>query len=269
MPKMGNKPAAARPAATATVKQPKFVAIDGEGKATRLKAERLEIDFGDGRKLLLAFPERAWGDLEIEADADDEAAVPMLSLQPGACNLLTLRVDVHHDMAFLEPLDLPEIAHPPVLKLAVQKAVEGDDKANAPKKNHIRRWAQAALQQDAQVTVRLVGEDEGRALNRDYRGKDYATNVLTFAYAEGEDLPALPEQAADGPLAGDLVLCVPVVVREAAAQGKTLEAHFAHLVVHGMLHLQGFDHENEAEAAEMEALETSILRVLGYADPYA
>ncbi|MBP7467759.1 MAG: rRNA maturation RNase YbeY [Thauera sp.] len=268
MPKMGNKQAA-RPAADSSAKLPKIVAIDADGKATRLKAERLEIDFGDGRKLLLAFPERAWGDLEIEADADDEAAVPMLSLQPGACNLLTLRVDVHHDMAFLEPLDLPQAAHSPVLKLSVQKAVEGDDKANAPKKNYIRRWAQAALRRDAQVTVRLVGEDEGRSLNRDYRGKDYATNVLTFAYAEGEALPGVPDQAEDGPLAGDLVLCVPVVVREAAAQGKTLEAHFAHLVVHGMLHLQGFDHENEVEAAEMEALETSILRTLGYADPYA
>ena len=156
-----------------------------------------------------------------------------------------------------------------MLTLKVQKAVEGADKTNSPKKHSIRRWAQAALRRDAQVTVRLVGEDEGRSLNRDYRGKDYATNVLTFAYAEGEALPGVPDQAEDGPLAGDLVLCVPVVVREAAAQGKTLEAHFAHLVVHGMLHLQGFDHENEAEAAEMEALETSILRTLGYADPYA
>ena len=89
------------------------------------------------------------------------------------------------------------------------------------------------------------------------------------AYAEGEALPGLPEAGGDVPLAGDLVLCVPVVVREAAAQGKTLEAHFAHLVVHGMLHLQGYDHENETEAAEMEALETAILRELGYADPYA
>jgi probable rRNA maturation factor len=268
MPKTGNKQAAAQAAAGSTTKLPKIVAIDADGKATRLKAERLEIDFGDGRKLLLAFPERAWGDLEIEADADDEAAVPMLSLQPGACNLLTLRVDVHHDMTFVEPMNLPETAHPPVLKLSVQKAVEGDDKANSPKKNHIRRWAQAALRQDAQVTVRLVGEAEGRALNRDYRGKDYATNVLTFAYAEGEELADRAE-AGGGMLAGDLVLCVPVVVREATAQGKTLEAHFAHLLVHGMLHLQGLDHENEAEAAEMETLETAILRTLGYADPYA
>ena len=258
---MGNKQAAA----AASAKLPKIVAIDADGKATRLKAERLEIDFGDGRKLLLAFPERAWGDLEIEADADDEAAVPMLSLRPGACNLLTLRVDVHHDMAFLEPLDLPQIVHPPVLKLAVQKAVEGDDKANAPKKNHIRRWAQAALRRDAQVTVRLVGEDEGRSLNRDYRGKDYATNVLTFAYDEGEDMP-LPEGL---PLMGDLVLCRQVVEREAAEQGKALDAHYAHLSVHGMLHLQGYTHENEEDTARMESIEVGILAALGYPDPYA
>ncbi|MCK6408187.1 MAG: rRNA maturation RNase YbeY [Thauera sp.] len=255
MPKMANNP--------------KIIAVDVDGKASRIKAERLEIELGNGRRLLLAFPEKAWGDLEIEADADDDNAVPMLSLQPGACNLLTVRVDVHHDMSFVEPIDLPAGEHPPVLGLKVQKALDGEDRANAPKKNHIRRWAQAALRADAEVTVRLVGEAEGRALNRDYRGKDYATNVLTFAYAEGEDLPGLPEQVDDTPLAGDLVLCVPVVVREAAAQGKTLEAHFAHLVVHGMLHLQGYDHEQEGEASEMEALETAILRGLGYADPYA
>ena len=248
---------------------PKIIAVDADGKASRIKAERLEIELGNGRRLLIAFPEKAWGDVEIEADADDDNAVPMLSLQPGACNLLTVRVDVHHDMSFVEPIDLPAGEHPPVLGLKVQKAIDGEDRVNAPKKNHIRRWAQAALREDAEVTVRLVGEAEGRALNRDYRGKDYATNVLTFAYAEGEDLPALPEQADDGPLAGDLVLCVPVVVREAAAQGKTLEAHFAHLVVHGMLHLQGYDHEQEGDASEMEALEIAILRGLGYADPYA
>lgn len=247
---------------------PKITAFDARGKATRIKAERLEIDFGDGRKLLLAFPGSAWGDLEIEADADDEAAVPMLSLQPGACNLLTVRVDVHQDVHFEDPPERPPRTAPPVLTLAVQKAVEGQDKAGIPKKHQIRRWAQAALQRDAEVAVRLVGEAEGRELNREYRGKDYATNVLTFAYAEGEGPAGLPATAAL-PLAGDLVLCVPVVVREAAEQGKTLEAHFAHLVVHGMLHLQGYDHETEAEAVEMEQLETGILRGLGYADPYA
>ncbi|OYD55023.1 rRNA maturation RNase YbeY [Thauera propionica] len=256
MPKAANNPA---------VNSPKIVAVDADGKATRIKAERLEIDLGDGRKLLLAFPERAWGDLEIEAETDSEEAVPMLSLQPGACNLMTLRVDVHHDLLPVEPIDLPQGENPPLLTLAVQKAVDSVDKASAPKKHQIRRWAQAALQRDAEVAVRLVGEAEGRELNREFRGKDYATNVLTFAYGEGEDLPG----AADRPLAGDLVLCVPVVLREAAEQGKTLEAHFAHLVVHGMLHLQGYDHENEIDAQEMEKLETEILRGLGYADPYA
>ena len=152
------------------------------------------------------------------------------------------------------------------LDLSVQYAC---NREGVPSRVDFRRWLRAAEPGAARITVRIVDEDEGRELNRDYRGKDYATNVLTFAYAEGEALPGVPDQAEDGPLAGDLVLCVPVVVREAAAQGKTLEAHFAHLVVHGMLHLQGFDHENEVEAAEMEALETSILRTLGYADPYA
>jgi probable rRNA maturation factor len=257
MPKQVNKPG-------------RLVAYDASGKASRIKAERLEIELGDGRKLLLAFPESAWGDLEIEAEVDDEAAVPMLSIQPGACNLLTLRVDVHHDMAFVEPIDLPESEAPPMLTLAVQKAVDGVDKASAPKKHQIRRWAQAALQCDAEVTVRLVGEAEGRALNLEYRGKDYATNVLTFAYGEGADgLPGAIAPDAGAALAGDLVLCVPVVVREAEKQGKPLDAHFAHLVVHGMLHLQGYDHEAEDDARRMEQLETDILSGLGYADPYA
>ena len=155
----------------------------------------------------------------------------------------------------------------PELSLSLQFA-DASHRAQLPR-HKVARWIRAALEAPAEIAVRIVDAEEGRALNRDYRGKDYATNVLTFAYAEGEDLPGLPAAAADVPLAGDLVLCVPVVVREAVAQGKTLEAHFAHLVVHGMLHLQGLDHENEVEAAEMEALETSILRALGYADPYA
>ncbi len=249
---------------------PTIVAIDAAGKATRIKAERLEIDFGEQRKLVLTFPERAWGDLEIEADAGSDDAVPVISVQPSACNVLTLRIDVHHDLLPLEPMDLPETLAPPVLTLAVQRALEGSDKANAPKKHQIRRWAQAALQRDVEVTVRLVGEAEGRELNREYRGKDYATNVLTFTYGEGTEIPAVA--SADlhgGPLVGDLVLCMPVVVREAAEQGKTLEAHFAHLVVHGMLHLQGHDHEFEADAERMEALERQIMAGLGYADPYA
>lgn len=155
--------------------------------------------------------------------------------------------------------------HAPRLALTIQKAIGKANRAQAPSSHDIRRWALAALQDDAEITVRLVGAVEGRELNRDFRGKDYATNVLTFVYGEGE---ALPNEATDV-LVGDLVLCVPVVLREAAEQGKAAEAHFAHLVVHGMLHLQGYDHEEPGEAEEMEALETQVLAALGYPDPYA
>ena len=240
---------------------PKIVAIGADGKRSRIKAERLEIEIGDGRRLLLGFPPQGWGELEIEAETADEAEVPVVSVQASACNVLTLRVDVHRDLLPVESFSLPEQAMPPALALTVQKALDGVDKAAAPKKHLFRRWAQAALLRDAEVTIRLVGEDEGRTLNRDFRGKDYATNVLTFVYGE--------EGEAGVPLFGDLVLCVPVVLREAAAQGKTVDAHFAHLVVHGMLHLQGHDHENDREAETMEDLERGILKRLGYADPYA
>lgn len=134
-----------------------------------------------------------------------------------------------------------------------------------PQGKQWRRWCQAALQRDvhkAQISLLVVDEAEGRALNRDYRGKDYATNVLSFALNEGDTVAGMP-------LFGDLVFCAPVVAREAAEQGKTLDAHYAHLVVHGMLHLQGLDHEQDDEAEAMEALETVILGKLGYADPYA
>lgn len=141
---------------------------------------------------------------------------------------------------------------PAELHLAVQFAVPGD---GLPTRPQLRRWVRAALAEDAEITLRLVDEAEGRALNRDYRGKEYATNVLTFILN-------------DHPLIGDIVLCVPVVADEAAAQGKSVEAHYAHLVVHGVLHLQGYDHENDDMAAGMEALETQIVTKLGYADPY-
>ncbi len=140
----------------------------------------------------------------------------------------------------------------PVLELAIQYAV---DKAALPGRAQLRRWARAALAHDAGATLRIVDAEEGRQLNRDYREKDYATNVLTFEYG-GE------------PMSGDIVLCAPVVAREAAEQGKPLEAHYAHLVVHGMLHLQGYDHEAEAEATVMEALESFVMMRLGYPDPY-
>jgi probable rRNA maturation factor len=128
-----------------------------------------------------------------------------------------------------------------------------------PSRAQLRRWAAAALRGDATATLRIVGEPEGRELNRAYRGRDQATNVLTFAYGAEE---------AGGPPAGDIVLCAPVVAREAAAQGKSLEAHYAHLVVHGMLHLQGYDHGEDAAATAMEAVETFVMMRMGYPDPY-
>jgi probable rRNA maturation factor len=121
----------------------------------------------------------------------------------------------------------------------------------------VRRWMAAALQRPAELAVRIVGEAEGRALNREYRHKDYATNVLTFDYAREPVVSA------------DLVLCGPVVEREARAQGKSLQEHYAHLLVHGTLHAQGYDHEtSERDALEMEALEVLVLGSLGYPNPY-
>jgi probable rRNA maturation factor len=119
-----------------------------------------------------------------------------------------------------------------------------------------RRWAGAALRTKADVTLRIVAATEARRLNRTYRGKDYATNVLTFVYDTR-------------PLEGDIVICAPVVAREAREQDKPVAAHWAHLVVHGILHLQGLDHEEPREAARMEARERRILRALGFGDPYA
>lgn len=125
-----------------------------------------------------------------------------------------------------------------------------------PSPENFREWIDAAATADARITVRLVGLDEARALNRTYRGKDYATNVLTFVLDEGP----LRE--------GDLALCAPVVSREARVQGKAVLAHYAHLTVHGVLHLEGHQHEREREATEMERLETRILKRLGFPDPY-
>ena len=154
----------------------------------------------------------------------------------------------------------------PRLSLSLQFA-DARHRAALPR-HKVARWIRASLSAPAQLAVRIVGEDEGRALNRDYRGKDYATNVLTFAYAEGAPPPA-PGDAEMPPIEADLVLCAPVVEREASEQGRSLEAHYAHLLVHGTLHAQGHDHEEPAEAERMEALESSVLLRLGFADPYA
>ena len=125
-------------------------------------------------------------------------------------------------------------------------------------RHHVMRWIRHALALDAEITVRIVGEEEGQQLNRDYRHKAYATNVLTFDYAQEPVVMA------------DLVLCAPVVAREAREQNKSLQEHYAHLLVHGALHAQGWDHETSAaDADEMEAYETEIMQGLGFADPYA
>jgi len=124
-------------------------------------------------------------------------------------------------------------------------------------RHRVARWIRHALAVDGEITVRIVGTEEGQRLNREFRGKDYATNVLTFDYAQEPVVMA------------DLVLCAPVVAREAAEQGKPLAEHYAHLLVHGALHAQGWDHETGPEDAEaMEARETAILAGLGYGDPY-
>nr|WP_207184331.1 rRNA maturation RNase YbeY [Rubrivivax gelatinosus] len=124
-------------------------------------------------------------------------------------------------------------------------------------RHRVARFVRTALESNGRIAVRIVDEDEGRTLNREYRGKDYATNVLTFDYEHEPEVVA------------DLVLCAPVVEREAAEQGVTLEAHYAHLLVHGTLHAQGWDHEDDGEAEAMEARETELLAALGFADPYA
>jgi probable rRNA maturation factor len=142
----------------------------------------------------------------------------------------------------------------PHLSLAIQSTV---DSADLPKRPALARIASAALERDADVTLRFVDGREGRALNRRYRSRDYATNVLTFVYDDAVSLT------------GDIVLCAPVIAKEAREQHKTLRAHYAHLVIHGMLHLQGYDHERDADAARMEAREIALLRDLGFANPYA
>jgi probable rRNA maturation factor len=124
-------------------------------------------------------------------------------------------------------------------------------------RHSVTRWIRHALQSDAEITVRIVGAEEGQTLNRDYRQKDYATNVLTFDYTQEPVVTA------------DLVLCAPVVAREAKENNKTLQAHYAHLLVHGTLHAQGYDHETgEQDAEVMEALEIKVLAGLGFDNPY-
>lgn len=142
----------------------------------------------------------------------------------------------------------------PQLDFSLQLASQA---AGIPSASQFRRWVRVALRVETSLAIRIVDEEEGRQLNASYRGKDYATNVLTFPLTE-EPL-----------LMGDIVICAPVVAREAKEQGKALLAHYAHMTVHGVLHLHGYDHEIDAQADLMEAMEIAILQKLGFANPYA
>jgi probable rRNA maturation factor len=139
------------------------------------------------------------------------------------------------------------------VKLSVQYALNAKGIPTIPQ---FKKWVKAALTQDADITIRIVEEHEGQELNNKFRGKETATNVLTFFY---DDIL---------PLTGDIVLCAAVIKKEAQQQDKTLMAHYAHLTVHGVLHLQGYDHENDQDATIMEQIETNIVIGLGYDDPY-
>jgi len=170
------------------------------------------------------------------------------------------------------------------LSLAVQYASAAQ---NLPTRAQLRRWVQIALRRDAAMTLRIVDEAEGRELNKKYRSKDYATNVLTFVYDDEQTpdvttshstrrskddsqvagYPGLP-LSGEEILSGDVVICAPVVEREASAQHKALLAHYAHLAIHAALHLQGYEHENDIDAAGMEALETALMLKLQFPDPY-
>jgi probable rRNA maturation factor len=141
----------------------------------------------------------------------------------------------------------------PKLNLSVQYA---SNLENLPSKSLLHKWTSAALRVDTEVTIRIVDSQEGQELNSMYRGKDYATNVLTFPLTE------------EPHLMGDIIICAPVVEAEAKTQNKPLEAHYAHLTVHGILHLHGYDHDTTEQAELMEGLEISILAKLGYANPY-
>ena len=143
----------------------------------------------------------------------------------------------------------------PEFSLAVQFASEADE---LPTRAQIRRWVAAALEHNAEITVRIVDAEEAQALNQDYRHKGYVPNVLTFEYGE----------ISPGVLGGDVVICAPVVEREAREQGKPLQHHYAHMTVHGVLHLQGYDHLEPREADIMESREAVILKRFRIPNPY-
>ncbi len=227
--------------------------FDADGRARKSTAHAVRVQLPDGRGLTIDLSQAADGVVALVAEHTDTRQQAGLLVRPD-----------NHDALSVAITATPQVtttgtpATPPSLELDVQQG-DGVGKARGlPSRRQIETWVKSALFADAALTVRFVGEEEGRTLNRGYRGKDYATNVLTFAYAEHED----------DPVTGDIVLCCPVVEAEAREQKKPLDAHYAHLIVHGVLHAQGYEHEDDAEAEEMEAIETETLQALGYADPY-
>lgn len=238
---------------------PRVSLFDAKGKARTVNVQGLRIDFPDGRSLMFDLSGSSGeAAVAIVAQHNDPAMRAKLALQPEHYDSVTLHVGA--ELAPREE-ELEAELREPELDLSVQYGDEitGDVRKALPKRKLIAEWLEPALFASAQLTVRFVGEEEGRTLNAGYRHKDYPTNVLTFAY----------DAAPNGTVIGDLVLCCPVVEKEAHEQGKPLTAHYAHLLVHGALHAQGYDHEtSDEDAAEMEALEVDILAKLGFPNPY-
>ncbi|WP_414443038.1 rRNA maturation RNase YbeY [Burkholderia sp. 22PA0106] len=247
---------------------PRVSLFDERGKVKTVDAQALRIDFPDGRSLMFDLSGSSGeASVAIVAQHADISQRAILTLRPEHYDSLTLSVGAEaapegdDDDDDGDSDDESEPAGEPELELVVQYGDEitAQVRKTLPKRKLIAEWLATTLSSDAQLTVRFVGEKEGRELNGGYRKKDYPTNVLTFAY----------EQAPDGTTIGDLVLCCPVVEKEAAEQNKPLQSHYAHLLVHGALHAQGYDHErSEEDAAEMEALEIDMLAKLGFANPY-
>lgn len=238
---------------TSNKKSASLVLFDAEGRARKASAHALRVQLADGRSLTLDLSQAEDGVVALLAEHTDPHQQAGLLVRPDNSDALSVAVTA---TPIVTTTGTP--ATPPEVDLDVQHGQATAKRAGMPSRRQIEKWVKSALYEDATLTVRFVDEEEGRTLNRTYRGKDYATNVLTFAYAE----------TADDPVSGDIVLCCPVVEAEAREQNKPLEAHYAHLIVHGVLHAQGYEHDDDTDAEEMEAIETETLQALGYSDPY-
>jgi probable rRNA maturation factor len=159
---------------------------------------------------------------------------------------------------------IPNRVPPPKISLAVQYTC---GVKNVPVRAQVRRWVVAAAERDVQITIRFVAPDEARTMNRDFRKKDYATNVLTFFYGVEQKKATFAPQVL-GALEGDIAICPSVIFKEAKEQKKAIHAHFAHMVIHGVLHLQGYDHETKKDVAVMESREIELLRRFNITNPY-